>query len=356
MGRKDIKALTFALCCLLVSCVKDKPQPASSIAPGSPHDVYVVCEGNFGNGDATLYLYDPVKKSVYGDLYTATNNQPLGDVFQSMTRVGANFFLCINNSNKVVVIDTTSRKTIATISIPTPRYMLQVSPTKAYVSSLYNNKVYIIDLQTYTVTGTIEFPNQNTEEMCGYNNTAIICTWDTACNTVFKVNTQTDKIEQAIKIAGYAPQSPLLDKEGTLWVLAGNQTEGKTATWTRLDTLTGEILASWQFPASADALKPVFNNTKDTLYFIEVNYYNGTANNGIYRMGITDVSLPAQAFVLAKQYQYFWALGIDPATGYAYVGDPKGFIQKGIVYIFRQDGTKTDSFNVGLGPGHFYFN
>ncbi len=73
-------------------------------------------------------------------------------------------------------------------------------------------------------------------------------------------------------------------------------------------------------------------------------------------MGINDAALPAQPFIAAKQLQYFWALGIDPATGNIYVGDPRGFIQKGTAYIYRPDGTPVNSFNVGLGPGHFYFD
>ncbi len=355
MGRKNYKAVIAVLCCWLAACVKDKPLPAINNAPAGNRNVYVVCEGNFGNGDASLYLYEPVKDSVYGDLYKNANNQPLGDVFQSMIRIGGRFFLCINNSDKVVVIDTGTLKVVTTISISKPRYILPVSATKAYVSTLYSNKVYIINPQTYAITGTIELPCQNPEGMCLYNNYAIICSWDTACNTIFKVDIATDKIAQTIKVAGYAPQSVLLDKEQMLWVLAGNQSKGRAATWTRIDPSTGGILMSYQFPANADALKPVFNNTKDTLYFIEVNYYGGIANNGIYRMSINDVALPAQPFVPAKQYQYFWALGIDPVTGYIYTGDPKGFVQKGSVCIYRQDGVQVSSFNVGVGPGHFYF-
>ena len=72
-------------------------------------------------------------------------------------------------------------------------------------------------------------------------------------------------------------------------------------------------------------------------------------------MGIHDAALPAQPLIAARALQYFWALGIDPATGHIYVGDPKGFIQNGDVHIYTQNGTAIDSFAVGLGPGHFYF-
>lgn len=355
MGGKNCKALMVLLCCWLASCKKDTPEPAPHTVPTGKGLVYVVCEGNFGTGDATLYAYMPMQDSVYGDLYKNANNQPLGDVFQSMTKIGNNFFLCINNSDKIAVVDAGSVKLSGTINMAKPRYILPISSTKAYVSTLFSNKVYIINPKTQQVTGNIDMPNLNPEGMCLYYNDAFICTWDTAGNKIYKVDITTDKIAQAVTIAGNAPQEILEDKEQMLWVLSGNQPEGKSAKFSRIDPSTGEVLVSYSFPANADPLKPVFNVTKDTIYFIEADYSGGTANNGIYRMGIHDPSIPVQAFIAAKQYQYFWALGIDPTTGNIYVGDPKGFTQKGSVYIYRTDGTQTGSFNVGVGPGHFYF-
>ena len=356
MGRKSYKKLIVALCCVVAACKKDKPDAVSNGVPGATGNVYIVCEGNFGNGDATLYAFAPATDSVYGDIYAMANGQPLGDVFQSMQRIGNKLFLCVNNSDKIVVLNADTRKLAGVISVPKPRYLLPVSPAKAYVSAEYSNKVYVIDPQTLQVTDTIALPYQNPEGMCLYNNSAIICTWDAAGNAVYKIDVTTDKLIQTIKIAGYAPQEALIDKEQMLWVLAGDQYSGKAATWTRIDPSTGEILTSYTFPADANTVRPVFNNTKDTLYFIEANQNGGTEDNGIYRMGIHDAELPTQPFVAAKQYQYFWALGIDPLSGNIYIGDPKGFIQKGSVYIYRPDAVLLKTFTVGLGPGHFYFD
>lgn len=336
--------------------MKDKPPAMSKTAPGATGNVYIVCEGSYTMGNATLYAYEPAHDSVFGDLYQAVNGQPLGDVFQSMQRIGDKLFLCVNNSNKVVVVNAFDRKLSGIINIPQPRYILPVSDTKAYVSAIYGNQVYVINLQTLQVTDTITFPCKNPEGMCLYNNTAFICTWDTACNNIYQVDINTNKVINTFKIAGYAPQDALMDKEQMLWVLAGEQYDGKTATWTRVDPSTGEILASYQFPADANTVRPVMNNTKDTLYYIEANQNGGIADNGIYRMGIHSASLPDQPFLAAKQYQYFWALGVDPVSGDIYVGDPKGFVQKGSVYIYNPSGALLKSFSVGLGPGHFYFD
>ncbi len=356
MGGKSCQALILILCCWLASCKKDKPDRANISVPHGTGNLYIACEGNFGNGDATLYSYDPIHATVYNDLYSTINGQPLGDVLQSIQHIGNRLFLCVNNSDKVVVLDDMDLKLVATLSIPKPRYIVPVSSTTAYVSALYSNKVYVLNLQQMRVTDTIDLPGQNPEGMCVYNNNVIVCTWDTARKKIYSIDIANGRVGAAIEIGGYAPQEALLDKEQMLWVLAGEQYVGKTSTWTRLDPSTGQVLKTYTFPAEANVVRPVFNKAKDTLYFIEANQGGGTANNGVYRMGIHDEQLPLQPFVAARQFQYFWALGIDPVSGNVYVGDPRGFVQKGIIYIYQPDGTLLQQFTVGLGPGHFYFD
>jgi DNA-binding beta-propeller fold protein YncE len=362
MDRKICKAITFvwfSFCA--AACIKDKPHPAASGLPGAAAagNVYIICEGNYTAGNASLYAYQPSKDSVFGDLYKTVNHQPLGDVFQSMQRIGDYLFLCINNSDKVVVLNAATWALAGAITISKPRYILPVSATKAYITSEYSNKVHIINPQTLSETGVITLPFSNTEGMCKVYNDAFICTWDTSCNKLYKVDGATDAVTQSISLAGYAPQEVLIDKEQMLWVLSGNQTLGRTASFTRIDPSSGAILTAFQFPSTANPIKPVFNVTKDTLYFLEA--YNGSAtgasdNNGVYRMGIHAAALPAEAFIVQQQYQYFWALGINPTDNKIYLADAKDFNQKGVVYIYQPDGAQIASFKVGPGPGHFYFD
>lgn len=356
MGRKNIKTITTCLFAALIfaACKKDGNTTGPTPNTSEKRKVFVVCEGSFGNGNSSMSLYLPDKDSVYEDAFKSINAQELGDVFQSMTRIGNSYFLCLNNSDRVLCLneDLTLNKYL---SVPKPRYVLEINESKAYVSSLYNDKVYILNPSTLSVTGSIQLPHMNTEGMALYNGKAYICTWDTSVNKIYSINTSSDQLEDSFTISGFAPQEVLVDKEQKLWVLSGNIAKGKPAAWTRIDPVTGQVLRSFYFPPKADPIHPVLNNTKDTIYFIEVNYDGGNENNGIYRMSIHDASLPAQPFIGAAPYQYYWALGIEPVSGNIYVGDPKGFIQKGSVMIFRPDGTKTKEFAVAVGPGHFYF-
>ena len=356
MGGKNCKAIAFSLLLFLglSACKKEPSTPAPVPETEGQRKVFIVCEGAFGNGNSSMSLYLPEKDSVYEDIFNAVNGTELGDVFQSMTRMGNLYYLCLNNSDKVLSLN--SDFTINKYhTVPKPRYVQQVSAGKAYVTSMYHNRVYILNTAAQSVAGYLELGGMNTEGMAVLGDKAYISTWDTSVNKIYVINTTTDALTDSITIAGYAPQEVLVDREQKLWVLSGNVAKGKPAAWTRLDSETGDIIKSYHFPVTADPLHPVMNNTKDTLYFIEVNYNGGSENNGIYRMSINDATLPAAPFISAQQFQYYWGLGIEPVTGDIYVGDPKGFIQKGSVKVYSPDGTKKTEFPVGVGPGHFYF-
>ena len=361
MCRKNNKTVSILFACLLLllSCKKDKPAPSNNNTPPVYSDaksVYAVCEGSFGNGNSALTLFRPGDETVYEDVFKSANNEQLGDVFQSMTRIGNYLYLCINNSDKIVVIDRQTWENVGTIPVSKPRYIAVVSETKAYVSSLYSNKLTIINPKEMEVTGTVTMPGNNPEGMLFYKEKLYVTLWDTAVNKLYSVNASNEFVNPVQTLAGSAPKYVLADREGKLWVMGGNIQKGKKASLTRIDPANGQVVRSFVFPDDADPLKPVFDNEGNTLYFIEVNYTGASANNGIYRMTIADATLPATAFIQAANLQYFWALGLEPGTGNVYVGDPLGFTQRGRVYIYDRNGSELNHFDCGVGPGHIFFD
>ena len=347
----------FLLGFIFFSCKKDKPNAANtSIPKDSSSRVLIVCEGSLGNGNASLSVYQPSTDSLFNEVYKNANAQALGDVFQSVSKINNQYFLCINNSDKIVVLDAANWKQKAVINIPKPRYMLDIGNNKAYVGSLFNNKIYVVNTQTFSVEKEIIMPYQNTEGMILKDGVAYACCWDTACNKLYEINTNTHKFQDSILLAGNAPQSILIDKENQLWVMGGNVYKNKIAHLNRIDLTTKKSSQSFLFSKNVEAIKPVFNSNADSLYFLEVNYNGGTQNNGVFRMFIKDKNLPTTAFINCQANQYFWALGINPNNGQIFIGDPKGFVQKSTVHIYNQQAQSQRQFNVGLGVGSFYFD
>lgn len=353
---KNRWAIYLTAAFIFASCVPDKPAtPDKSQVPNQGEKIWIANEGSLGNGNASLSVILPEKDSIYNQVFESKNNQALGDVFESMALVGNRLFLAINNSDEIKVIDKNSFQLLGGIPVTKPRYMLLLDSSKMYVSSLFYPKINIINPQSLTVSGAITTDFPNTEGMLLFGDKAYACNWDTACNYIYEINPLNDQIAHRIPVSGYAPQQVLADKEGKLWVLAGNVAKGKSATITRLDPATRNIIASFHFPPNADILKPCWNREKDTLYFLGVDYHGGTAYNGVFRMPINAQNLPLHPFIQAKPLQYFWALGIDANSGKIYVGDPKGFIQKGSILVYNPNGALIKTYLTGLGPGFFLF-
>jgi len=339
------------------ACVKDKPSGSHPSNPPANRKggIYIVNEGSLGNNNSALSYYDPAAGQAYEDVFKAANNRSLGDVFQSMTQIDGNFWLAVNNSDKIEVVDTGSLESRHIIALQKPRYILKVGADKAYVTSLFFPLIHIVNTSTFQVTGSITTDYANTEDLLLLNGKVYVTQWDTAANFIYEINPATDQIERRITIAGRASSALAVDKNNKLWVMAGNVTKGKTATLQRIDPVSGNVEQSFTFGAKEDPIRLRFNATLDTLYWIGVDYYGNNSYNGVYRMPITAAQLPAQPFITAQQYQYFWGLDIDPATNIIYVTDPKGFIQKGTVLRYDAAGNLLGNFATGTGPSSCYF-
>jgi DNA-binding beta-propeller fold protein YncE len=353
---KKYTIILFLLAITFQACVKDKPEVPDNPTPsGGGRRLYIANEGSLGNGNSSLSFYNLGKDSIFNDVFSQKNGQPLGDIFQSMLIDGNELYMAINNSNKIVVVNKQGFSLKANITVHKPRYMLKISDEKMYVSSLYYPEINIVNPKTSQVTGKIDIDYPNSEGMTSLNGKVYACNWDTACNYIYEIDPATDQISARINIVGRAGQQVLIDKNQKLWVLAGNVYKQKIATLTQIDPATRSIIKSFTFPAGADIMKPCWNPAKDTLYFLGVNYNGGTDYNGVYRMDINASVLPS-LFIQAQPLQYYWALGLDSVTNQIYLGDPKGFIQKGNISVYQTNGQKIKSFNVGLGPGYFSFD
>ena len=71
-------------------------------------------------------------------------------------------------------------------------------------------------------------------------------------------------------------------------------------------------------------------------------------------MPINSVNLPVSP-VIAQKENLFYGLGIDPVNSDIYISDAVDYMQKGIVFHYKSDGTKIDSFKTDIIPSYFKF-
>jgi hypothetical protein len=355
MQRYVYQILVSVLVLLSYSCKKDKPEVADKkLPPVSIAKVLLVCEGSLGNGNASLDVYDLKSDSVYADVFSVSNHQSLGDVLQSVCRINGNYFLTVNNSDRINVIDTGKYQQRAVINVPKPRYLLHYAPGKAVVGELFRDRLAVLDLQNYSVLQELKMPYRNVEGMLRKGGFIWTACWDEQCKYLYLLDTQKLVVSDSLLLPRFAPHTLAEDKSGNVWVLAGNVYKGVPASLVCFDGAR-KIIRSFNFPEGVDPIKLCFNKERDTLYFLEVDYNGGTANSGVFKMGIDQSALPDKAFIACQTNQYFWALGVHPISGEIYVGDPKGFVQKSAVSVYSPDGTLHKRFSCGVGISSFYF-
>jgi hypothetical protein len=337
--------LMMIVATIVVSCKSDKPE--SQLQPivnlNSAHGIYVVNEGNFQFGNAAVSYYNAQDSSVVEDIFKTSNNASLGDVCQSMSMLNGWYYLVVNNSQKIEVVNPLDFKRVATIGgFTSPRYILQVSNSKAYVSDFKSHRVSIMNLNNHSKQGEIPIHGW-TEEMLLLYGKAFITNMDN--DKLYIVNTATDVLEDSLTLA-QCPGSLVEDKNGKLWVLCqGDASIHKPGALFCINPINKAIEKRIDFALNEAPQRLCINDSFDTLYFI---------NKHIYQMPVDANNLPTHALINGDQ-RNFYGLSIEPKTGNIYAADAIDYIQKGKVYSFNSKGTQLLEFKVGLIPSKIYF-
>ncbi len=340
---------------IFVSCKRTPPEP---VEYRKSNGVFICNEGNFTYGNASLSFYEPETKTTENEIFYNANNFPPGDVAMSMSIKDSLAFLAVNNSGKILVFNPKTFKYIASISgLTSPRYILFISDTKAYVTDLYDKNISIINPENFTKTGSV-FIGNGSEQIVKYQNFAFTTGWSFN-NKIYKINTDTDKLIDSLTVTKQ-PNSIVLDKNNKLWVLSDGGFSGipggqEIPALTKINPETFSVEKTFNFPSvETSPARLTLNGTKDTLYFLNNSPSGGNQYEGVYEMSVNSENLPVEAFIPQGE-KLFYGLGTDPATSDIYVSDAVDYLQKGIIYRFRSDGTPIDTFKTGIIPSYFCF-
>ena len=332
--------------------------------------VFILCEGNFNAGNATLSYYDPMKKNVENGVFRRANDRKLGDTGQSITIYGNTAYIAVENSGIVWGMDTETFKVkgqltaASNTNIINPRYVHKVSDTKAYVTDLYAHYINIFNPQTFQYTGSIsveEAANNgycSTEEMVQHGKYVFTNCWSYS-NKILVIDTEQDKVVESITLTSWQPKSMKIDKNGKLWVI----TDGGYSTSEdsfgdnvphlyKIDADTRSIELDQPLSTDDANVQIAMNANADTLYII---------NNDVYRMSINEAEMPSQPFTLAPvdnngTRHKLYGIGVNPKNSEVYVADAVDYRQAGVVYRYAADGSLIDHFKVGITPNHFAFS
>ena len=337
---------------LLISCQND------SINPNIPIGLYdngyfVTNEGNFGTGNGSVSFIDE-SGLVSNNVFEQTNSFSLGDVVQSMQIINDNAYIVVNNSSKIEVANIDSMTYTTTINgLTSPRYILQVSQQKAYVSDWGIGGLHVIDLNTNSTISTIN-TGQGPEKMLLKGNKAYVCNVGGfgLDNTVSVIDIDNDMLITNISV-GDKPNSIVEDGSGNIWVLAGGNTE-YDANWnvvaetpgvlTKINSETNSVEASVVFEVGDHPKDLIIDDNGNTLYFS-----NGSWSKSVYSFNIYNNMLSTNPIINKS----FYSLGFN--DNHIFGTDVKDYVQNGWSYKYNTSGVLLDSNEVGIIPGSYCF-
>lgn len=353
----------FSILCVLAAAVlvgcnpkpNDGGKPDESPAPY--HDgVFVLCEGSYGAGNASLWFYDPESGEVVADVFGAANDALLGDVGQSLYMYNGLLFVVVNNSGVVWVLDRTTGKVKASFeNLTSPRFVaIDNSGTKGYISQLYTNEIITFDPRTLTQTGTITLENVvSSEQMAVVGDKLFVASWSND-HKITVLDTTTNKQITTFEV-GVQPYSMVVDKNNTLWVVCdgGNEystlPEGVTMEAPSLWRINTETLAATKTQTFESGgyfrSRLAMNGAGDTLYFIY---------DAVWAIDVATGTLPSDPLITIEGWGQY-GLDVDPVSGDIYIADAKDYMSNGEVARYGADGVLKSTFEVGLLPSKFAF-
>lgn len=318
----------------------------------SERGLFICNEGNFQYGNATLSYYDPTTKRVENEIFYRANAMKLGDVAQSMIIHNGIGWVVVNNSHVVFAIDPTTFKEVGRITgLTSPRYIHFVSEDKAYITQIWDNRIFIVNPKRYEVTGYIEVPNMtseqgSTEQMVEQGKYLYVNCWSYQ-NRLLKIDTETDKIVAELEV-GIQPTSLALDCNGKLWTVTDGGYEGspygyEAPSLYRIDPETFTIEKQFSFRKGDAPSEVQINGRGNTLYWI---------NDDIWSMSVDADRVPVRPFLDSRSTIYY-GLTVDPLTDEVYIADAVDYTQQGKIYRYSASGELIDEFYVGIIPGAF---
>ena len=326
----------------IVSCDRTEEQ-AGAYATG----VFVTNEGPFQTGTGTVTHFDPTNNTATQDIYAKENlSAALGNIVQSMTIVGDEAYIVVNNAGKVVVVDANTYQFLREITgFTMPRFVV-ASANRVYVSEWgtdgLNGGVKVVNPLSGTILKTIS-TGQGAENMLLDGDKLYVCNSGGfgRDSTVSVINTTTETVVETIMV-GDNPKCIVNPSFSGLWVLCSGYSD-----WTNPDNST--LGSVWPLRAELPA------------------FYTGTGASSLVaqasgRMFYLDggylISATGTLSDTITQNYSFYGLGLDPATNRLYVADAGDFQSNGSVQIWQATIGGADSistFAAGIIPSGFAF-
>ncbi len=327
---------------------------------------FLLNEGNMGSNKATLDYFD-YSTGVYSKNIFAERNPmvayELGDVGNDLKVWGGRLYAVINCSNLVEVMDLSSAEHIGAVSIPNCRY-ITFEGGYLYVSS-YAGEVEVnnpnarlgyvakVDSATLEVVATCDVGYQP-EEMVVVDGRLYVANsggymapnYD---NRVSIIDLDTFSLIQHIEVAENLHHLEC-DSQGFIWIASrGNYSDVPSMTYL-FDPSTQSVVGEFDIPNSNMTI------AGDSLYVISNSIESSTTSYAI--INTSTRSVVNRSFIdssVESKISIPYGIAVNPISGEIFITDAGNYVTPGVLYCFDKEGAYKWSTVTGDIPASIAF-
>lgn len=358
---------TLLLVALLAGgCDKVPDLPELELAADNPVRMLVVNEGLFTtNTSALSAIYDD--GTVYWDVFEPINQRPLGDVAQSITEINGYYFMAINNSRRVEVIDANTFGAVASLRYTqsgSPRYITPLTDSTALVSDLYGQLVRISTVAPFEILEYIPLPtpSKGIEQMVTVSGKVLGVYLDhgVAIFDADKIRISEMRLLEKIKIPWeMGGCRPLVDHRGRVWFT--NRMD-RGVRLSAVDPVSEAVVDVVEIPFDANGAivgMPNYNKVDidPTGHRIYINLYHtddtGDRLQVVYTVDTDNHRL--RKYMELPGVKMMYGMSVSPEGDVCICDCLDYSAQRGYVRVFGKEGGAAKSYKVGVYPNFVYF-
>lgn len=314
---------------------------------------YILNQGNFGENNASLQIYDKDSGTASSalcesDIFTTANGELLGDVAQDMLWTNGKLFVTVSNSQKLEILNENGKriaKHTYSAEGAQPRN-IATDGKKVYVTN-YDGYVYVYN--TSSGDSITRIYSGSYPEGISCNNGYLIVNnsnqggYGGGEASIAIIDTKSGTLIKSIKDNVCNPYGESVICNDDVYIVDSGNYDNIPSTIYRVDTDSLKVTKI----GTASLLSAYENHIfyTDASFTYSTMSYNNTP---LYKMDVTTGE--KAELVAAEKMKDIYSLDVDPATGDVYVG----YAQYGILGTMRiYDGTTGEqkaTFDVGYYP------
>ncbi len=336
----------------LNACIKEPPKPSGN---GNPKNfsgtrVVVLCEGNYLWNNASIDVYLPDSQKVYNNVFESANGTDLGDVLQSALLLNGKLNLVVNNSGKIVQLDSRTFKiTQSNSGFVSPRYLASAMG-KLFVSDIKSPYIVVLDSQTLQKVGSIQIPDQIvngesywSEQMVVSDSLVYVALESGKMMVIHAVSLKREFVN-----AEPGSTQICIDAQKRIWMLCSQNGQSVLLQYNaQTKTLEQRIPILPQL-SNSNASKMALSKLQDKMYLL--------VNGKLYSLPISNNTDPQSIYSVAiAGLKNAYGLNVNPFNGDIYIADAVDYVSNGNVLILDSNEKLEYQFPTGVIPTDFVF-